>query len=135
MHYIIVSEITGMTALERAQKWSRELYNITIPDALQEDYQKDGHVIGTITHPDGRVALNYVTNHEIWVHPQVDLVEFFSLFPDITEAEVEALDYTIKNVDKIELGQIIPSSETLMTQEMMQEDGWFPEVSQNMIEE
>lgn len=135
MNYIIVSAIPGLTAQERAYKWSRELYNITIPDALQVDYQKDGHVLGTVTHADGRVALNYVTDHEIWVHQQVDLTEFFSLFPDIPETEVEAIDFMIKNTDKITIGEIIPTSETLMTFEQMQEDGWFPENTENMIEE
>ena len=50
MHgYIIILPLPHMTSEARAYGISRELYNITVPLAIQEDYHKDGIVFGVVT--------------------------------------------------------------------------------------
>ena len=51
--YIIVLPAGVLTSKTRAEAITRELYNITVPLAIQQEYQKDGKVFGVVVHPDG----------------------------------------------------------------------------------
>ena len=54
MHgYIIILPLPHLTSEQRAYNISRELYNITVPLAIQEEYHKDGTVFGVVKHQDG----------------------------------------------------------------------------------
>ena len=67
MHgYIIILPLPHMTSAARAYGISRELYNITVPLAIQEDYHKDGTVFGVVKHQDGiQCALHVDTEYVI----------------------------------------------------------------------
>ena len=53
MSYILIESNDDLTSQERAELITRELYNITAPEAMQHDYQADGTVFGLVEHPDG----------------------------------------------------------------------------------
>ena len=52
MSYILIESNDDLTSQERAELITRELYNITAPEAIQHDYQADGTVFGLVKHPD-----------------------------------------------------------------------------------
>lgn len=126
--YIIVLPVGVLDSATRAKQITRELYNITVPLAVQADYQKDGQVFGIVTHPDGvQCALEVDPAYIIPVHPQANLEKLVSMFPDLTDTERVTLQGYIHTQDKFPFGAIIPSTTTVRTQEEMQALGWFPE--------
>ena len=82
MHgYIIILELPHMTSEARAYGISRELYNITVPLMIQEDYHKDGTVFGVVKHQDGiQCALHVDTEYVIPVHPLATLEKLVTPF-------------------------------------------------------
>jgi hypothetical protein len=128
MSYIIVLPVGVLTSEIRAKQITRELYNITVPLAVQADYQKDGQVFGIVTHPDGvQCALQVDPGYIIPVHPQANLEKLVSMFPDLSDTERVTLQGYIHTNDKFPFGHIVPSTTTVRTQEEMQALGWFPE--------
>lgn len=96
MGYIIVLPEGFLTSEVRAQSITRELYNITVPLAVQQEYQKDGTVFGVVTHPDGiQHALQVDLDYVIPVHPDTDMSTYYGLFEEFTEAEKAAIDSMI----------------------------------------
>jgi hypothetical protein len=126
--YIIVLPAGVLNSETRAKAITRELYNITVPVAVQADYQKDGTVFGVVAHPDGvQFALQVDPAYIIPVHPQANLEKLVSMFPDLTDTERVTLQGFIHTNDKFPFGHIVPSTTTVRTQEEMQALGWFPE--------
>ena len=126
--YIIVLPAGLLSSEARAKAITRELYNITVPVAVQEDYQKDGTVFGVVVHPDGvQHALQVDTDYIIPVHEQANLEKLVAMFPDLTDQERVVLQGYIHTNDKFPFGHIVPSTTTVRTQEEMQALGWFPE--------
>ena len=148
MSYIITLPNDELTSQERAQLITRELYNITAPEARQQPYKADGIVFGVIAHPDnpepivtldpdtgevldtttpegGQYALQVDLDFVIYCSPEVDLTRLVSAFPEVPEAEKAALAAFIATSEKITFGQIIPSTATVRSYEYMVEHGWF----------
>ena len=126
--YIIVLPAGVLTSKTRAEAITRELYNITVPLAIQQEYQKDGAVFGVVVHPDGvQHALQVDTDYIIPVHEQANLEKLVAMFPDLTDQERVTLQGYIHTNDKFPFGHIVPSTTTVRTQEEMQALGWFPE--------
>lgn len=126
--YIIVLPVGLLSSEARAKAITRELYNITVPVAVQEDYQKDATVFGVVVHPDGvQHALQVDTDYIIPVHEQANLEKLVAMFPDLTDQERVTLTGYIHTNDKFPFGHIVPSTTTVRTQEEMQALGWFPE--------
>jgi hypothetical protein len=127
-NYIIVLPVGVLDSATRAKQITRELYNITVPLAVQADYQKDGQVFGIVTHPDGvQCALQVDPGYIIPVHPQANLEKLVSMFPDLTDTERVTLQGYIHTQDKFPFGAIIPSTTTLRDYDYMVENGWFPQ--------
>ena len=125
--YIIVLPAGVLTSKTRAEAITRELYNITVPLAIQQDYQKDGKVFGVIVHPDGvQHALQVDPAYIIPVHPQANLEKLVAMFPDLTDTERVTLQGYIHTIDAFSFGAIVPSTTTLPDREYMVEQGWFP---------
>ena len=125
--YIIVLPAGVLTSKTRAEAITRELYNITVPLAIQQDYQKDGKVFGVIVHPDGvQHALQVDPAYIIPVHPQANLEKLVAMFPDLTDTERVTLQGYIHTSDAFPFGAIVPSTTTLRDREYMVEQGWFP---------
>ena len=126
--YIIVLPVGLLSSEARAKAITRELYNITVPVAVQADYQKDGTVFGVVVHPDGvQHALQVDTDYVIPVHEQANLEKLVAMFPDLTDHERVTLQGYIHTNDWFPFGHIVPSTTTVRTQEEMQALGWFPE--------
>jgi hypothetical protein len=125
--YIIVLHAGVLTSKTRAEAITRELYNITVPLAIQQDYQKDGKVFGVVVHPDGvQHALQVDPAYIIPVHPQANLEKLVAMFPDLTDTERVTLQGYIHTSDAFPFGAIVPSTTTLRDHDYMVEQGWFP---------
>ena len=125
--YIIVLAEGTLTSEKRAKSITRELYNITLPIAVQEDYHKGCTVFGVITHPDGiQHALQVDTEYIIPVHEQANLEKLVSMFPELTDTERVTLQGFIHTSDAFPFGAIVPSNTTLRDHDYMVENGWFP---------
>lgn len=128
MSYIITLANDELTSQERAQLITRELYNITAPEAKQHDYQADGTVFGVIAHPDGdQHALQVDLDFVIYCSPDVDLTRLVSAFPEVPAKEKAGLEALIENSTSITFGQIIPSTATVRDYQYMVDNGWFPQ--------
>lgn len=128
MSYIIVLPEGFLTSEVRAKSITRELYNITVPVAIQEEYQKDATVFGVITHPDGiQHALQVDLDYVIPVSPQATIEKLVSLFPELNEQERFNLASYVLNNHEFPFGNIVPSTTTIRDYEYMVENGWFPE--------
>lgn len=126
--YIIVLPEGTLTSEKRAKSITRELYNITLPIAVQEDYHKGGTVFGVITHPDGiQHALQVDTEYIIPVHEQANLEKLVSMFPELTDTERVTLQGFIHTIDAFPFGAIVPSTATVRDQQYMIDNGWFPQ--------
>ena len=126
--YIIVLPALTLSSEQRAKSITRELYNITMPLAIQQPYQKDGTVFGVISHPDGvQFALQVDTDYVIPVHPQATLEKLVSLFPELSEQERFNLASYVLNSQEFPFGHIVPSTTTIRTQQYMIDNGWFQE--------
>ena len=126
--YIIVLPVGLLSSEARAKAITRELYNITVPVAVQQDYQKDATVFGVVVHPDGvQHAMQVDTDYVIPVHEQANLEKLVAMFPDLTDTERVTLQGYIHTQDKFPFGAIIPSTTTLRDYDYMVENGWFPQ--------
>lgn len=126
MSYILISANDDLTSQERAELITRELYNITAPEAMQHDYQADGTVFGLVEHPDGGDwAMHIQADWVIYCHDDVDLARLVGAFPEVPADEVASLSALIESSDKIEFSQIIPSTATVRDYEYMVDNGWF----------
>ena len=131
MSYIIVLPEGVLTSKERAEAISRELYCITAPEHFQEEYQKDGTVFGIVEHPDGiQTALQISEDFKIYVHGEYDTSGYVSLFQDLTEDQAIDLHESIYGKEFVLFSDIIPATDTVMTQEQMALLGWFPYLDQ-----
>lgn len=133
MGYIIVLPEGFLTSEVRAQSITRELYNITVPVAVQEEYQKDATVFGVVVHPDGiQHALQVDLEYVIPVHPQATIEKLVSLFPELNEQERFNLASYVLNNKAFPFGHIVPSTTTIRDYDYMVENGWF---AQDPLEE
>ena len=129
--YIIVLPAGVLTSKTRAEAITRELYNITVPLAIQQEYQKDGKVFGVVVHPDGvQHALQVDPAYIIPVHPQANLEKLVAMFPDLTDTERVTLQGYIHTSDAFPFGAIEPSTTTLRDHDYMVQNGWFPETDE-----
>jgi hypothetical protein len=128
MSYIIVLPEGFLTSEVRAKSITRELYNITVPVAIQEEYQKDATVFGVIVHPDGiQHALQVDLDYIIPVSPQATIEKLVSLFPELNEQERFNLASYVLNNQEFPFGNIVPSTTTVRDYDYMVENGWFEE--------
>lgn len=126
--YIIVLPEGFLTSEVRAKSITRELYNITAPLAVQEEYQKDATVFGVIVHPDGiQHALQVDTDYVIPVSPQATIEKLVSLFPELNEQERFNLASYVLNNKSFPFGHIVPSTTTIRDYDYMVANGWFAE--------
>ena len=131
--YIKVLPQAGLTSEQRAIAISRELFRIQRPIDQQSDATL--YLFGWVNYPTKdpnytdtvNVALEVDLNQVIYVHPDNDLTNLIALFPELSEAEKEALVDYIENSASFQFMYIVPSGVKVYTYEEMKEDGWFPE--------
>lgn len=126
MHYIVVQPQGDLSSEERAYGISRELYNITAPAHIQDDYQTECMVFPIIEHPtSGLLAMRVELDFQIYVHSQATLDRLIALFPIMDVNEISALTNYITSQNKIVFSQIIPSDVSVRDTEWMADNGWF----------
>lgn len=134
--YIKVLPQAGLTSEERAIAISRELFRIQRPINQQSDATL--YLFGLVNHPTKdpnyidtvNAALQIDTNQVIYVHPDNDLTNLIALFPELSQAEKEALVSYIENSASFEFRYIVPSGVTIYDEQQMKKDGWLPEPEQ-----
>jgi len=126
MSYLIILSNDEYTSQERAELITRELYNITAPQAMQHDYQADGTVFSLVKHPEGdEWAMQIQEDFVIYCHDDVDLNRLVGALPEVPAEEVASLRALIESSDKIDFAQIIPSTATVHDLIYMVDNGWF----------
>lgn len=131
--YIKVLPQAGLTSEERAIAITRELFRIQRPIDQQNDATL--YLFGWVKHPTQDpnyvevvdAALQVDVNQVIYVHPDNDLTNLISLFPELSQAEMDALVTYIENSASFEFRYIVPSGVTIYDEQQMKNDGWLPE--------
>lgn len=125
--FILIQALPWISAKDRAQRISRELFNVTLPERLQSPDYAQCNVFGVVKHPDGvQVALQIDTEYVIPVHPQATLEKLVTLFPEVPETERMQLHSYALHAGAFPFGAIIPSTSTVRDEEYMNANGWFP---------
>ena len=128
MNYIIVNPEAGLTSLERAQRISEELFNISRPPHVKDPEDVTKYVFGWMKHPDQDLyALQVILEYTIYVHPENNLDELIALFPEVPQQEKDQLTAYINSAqDYFEFQNIIPSTANVRDYAYMDAEGWFP---------
>ncbi len=128
MDYLIVKSTKNLTATERAEAISKELYSISRPDTIKEEMDVSMYLFGVVEHPTtSEVALSVDFDYIIKVHQDNDLNNLIALFPDLIEEEVDTLETYINTEDSFPFVNILTSDAIVKTQLEMESDGWFPQ--------
>lgn len=133
MAYIKVLPQAGLTSEERAIAITRELFRIQRPIDQQNDATL--YLFGWVKHPTQDpnytevvdTALQVDVNQIIYVHPDNDLTNLIALFPELSQAERDALVSYIISSASFEFRYIVPSGVTIYSEQQMKNDGWLPE--------
>lgn len=127
MQWILVNDEGLLTSTQRAQIISRELYNITRPVWMQEEWEAEMNLFQYITHPDNPnlAALIVDTMHIIQVHPSCTLEKLIAVFPELTIEERFALSGVIHQTNAFPFGLILPNTVTVRDQAYMVANGWI----------
>jgi hypothetical protein len=127
--WILILPNEDYTSYNRANLITRELYNITAPEAQQFAYQADGTVFSVLTHPDGvQTALQIDTEFVIDVSSDVNLDVLISAFHELSAEEIAGLRAYIETASQITFGNIIPSTATVRDYQYMVDNGWIQEL-------
>ena len=123
---IEITPIQGMSPTERAKAISRELYAISRPPKVRTEIERTDYLFGWIEHPtQARTVLLGIKNYTVNVHEENDLTNLLSLFPDINNAELNALAGYIKIHNAFEFNDIIPSNANILSDAQMIEQGFI----------
>jgi hypothetical protein len=133
MEYIIVEPIEGYTSQERAAAISAELFSVGRPAGVRNPDDVSSYVFGWIKHPDTEThALTVAAEYQLYVHPERNLDTLLTLFPEVSQAEKDALSHYIDShvSRRFPFGNIVPTTATLRSHEEMDTLGWFPDTEQ-----
>ena len=123
---IEIIPIEGMSATERAQAISRELYAISRPPKVRTEIERTNYLFGWVEHPtQARTVLLGIKNYTVNVHQENDLTNLLALFPDINNEELNTLAGYIKIHNAFEFHDIIPSNANILTDAEMIEQGFI----------
>jgi len=135
MRYIKVIPQAGLTSAQRAQAISYELFAISRPPQVRSEEDVTSYLFGWVKFPDGSdaaylpvvvdAALEVDENTIIPVHPDNDLTNLIALFPELSQAEKDALSAYIQSQQSFPFVNIVPSETKLFTREEMEAAGWF----------
>jgi hypothetical protein len=134
-NYIKVLPQAGLTSEQRAEAISYELWAISRPPAIRNPNDVTTYLFGWVKHPTQdpaytefvNTALEVELDYNIIVHPENNLTNLISLFPELSQAEKDALSGFIESQQSFEFRYIVPGGVTVYTKEEMKNNGWFPE--------
>lgn len=126
-----IAAIQGYTPTERAKALSAELAAICLPYSVRQEDDVTQFIFPVITHPTSKSCVLQVdTDKEIVVHPDNNLTNLIALMPALPQGVKTYLENLIKTNQTITFGQLLTGDETILTDEQMATDGWFPELEQ-----
>jgi hypothetical protein len=118
--YVEITPITNMTAIDRGNAISEEIWAIQKPKSLWQPQDVTRYNFCVFEIESGRVFMNYEPDSIIVVHPDKNLNTLISLFPDLSQQEKDRLVNFINNSSQFEFQYIIPEGtityETLPTE-------------------
>jgi hypothetical protein len=137
-NYIKVLPQAGLTSEQRAEAISYELWAISRPPAIRNPNDVTTYLFGWVKHPTQdstyteivNTALEVDLNYNIIVHPENNLTNLIALFPELSQAEKDALAAFIESQQSFEFRYIVPGGVTVYTKEQMEENGWFPKIEE-----
>lgn len=128
--YIIIRPITGMTSEERCNKINIELWNISRPPSTKNPNDETLKVFDEIDLEDGNWCFYVDTEYVLKVHPENNLTELISLFPNMSENEKNSLVNYIESNNEFPFSGIIPSDTNVYTFQEMLDMGYFKNTEQ-----
>jgi hypothetical protein len=137
-NYIKVLPQAGLTSEQRAEAISYELWAISRPPAIRNPNDVTTYLFGCVKHPTQdstyteivNTALEVDLNYNIIVHPENNLTNLIALFPELSQAEKDALAAFIESQQSFEFRYIVPGGVTVYTKQQMEENGWFPKIEE-----
>jgi hypothetical protein len=137
-NYIKVLPQAGLTSEQRAEAISYELWAISRPPAIRNPNDVTTYLFGWVKHPTQdpaytevvNTALDVDLNYNIIVHPENNLTNLIALFPELSQAEKDALAAFIESQQSFEFRYIVPSGVTIYTRQQMEDNGWFPKIEE-----
>ena len=125
--YIIVRPITGMTSKERCEAINEELWRISRPLSIQNPDDVTSKVFGEVKLDESTFGMRVYTDYVIKVHPDNDISNLVSLFPNLSQIEKDNLANYITNSSEFEFINIIPSDTNVYSFQEIIDLGYFPE--------
>jgi hypothetical protein len=137
-NYIKVLPQAALTSEQRAEAISYELWAISRPPAIRNQNDVTTYLFGWVKHPTQdptytefvNTALEVELDYNIIVHPENNLTNLIALFPELSQAEKDALSGFIESQQSFEFRYIVPGGVTIYTRQQMEENGWFPKIEE-----
>jgi hypothetical protein len=137
-NYIKVLPQAGLTSEQRAEAISYELWAISRPPAIRNPNDVTTYLFGWVKHPTQdstyteivNTALEVDLSYNIIVHPENNLTNLIALFPELSQAEKDALAVFIESQQSFEFRYIVPGGVTVYTRQQMEDNGWFPKIEE-----
>mgnify|MGYP000589682166 CR=1 FL=1 len=128
MSYIIVQSTDFKTSEERCEEISQALWTIQRPRSIRSQDDVTNKLCGFVTHSDGRSALAISSTDKIKPHASLDTTELFDSMPEYTTQKKTAVTTKLGDNHGVEInvGDILPTSFSYVSQSDMDADGWFP---------
>lgn len=126
--YIIVSSTASKTPKERCEEISQALWTIQRPRSIRAQDDITNKFCGFVTHSDGRAALAISSTDKIKPHASLDTTELYDSMPEYTTQKKTAVTTRLGDNHgvSINVGDILPTSFSYVSQSDMEDDGWFP---------
>lgn len=129
MHsYIIIAAGSGKTSYERCGEISEALWTIENPRSVRNADDVSCKFCGIIQHPqDSRGAIIVASDDQIRPHKDLLTQELFDSMPEYTTQKKTAVTTRLAENHgvQIDVGDILPTSFTYMTESDMRSGGWF----------
>jgi len=122
----------GMTAAQRAEAISAELFAISRPLPVRDEADVSAWLFGWVAHPtEDKAVLQGIDDYVINVHPQNNLTNLIALMPDLPAEVKQGLIQLIQNSETITFGQLLTGDETTYTDEELEAKGFYNENNNN----
>ena len=131
MSYIIVTASDDKTSEQRCKEIAEALWTLQRPRAIRHPRDVTNSFCGVVMHSDGRAALVLSTDAMIRPHEQLDTAELFDSMPEYTTQKKTAVTTRLNDNHGVEInvGDILPTSFSYVSEAYMIGDGWFPEIN------
>jgi len=119
---IQILPMPGYTAQQRAEAISEELFAISRPKSVKSPDDISNYLFGWITHKtEDKAILQGVFDYIIKVHPDKNIFNLTTLFPELSQSEIEGLTNYINSVNEFPFQNILPSNTVYVSDEEMDE--------------